>query len=157
MVCVQLSQRRNRLVSQKRMQSCYRACSIGGGGRRRRNVVGSASLPVVKKRDLRCVADWSADRRLSGGTNGCEPAARWDPRIAPNATLLIGALNGSGSDLDSTRIAFGIGVFHMPGGRPRYVLPEVMGDDFERHVNARGDSGRSKHAPVFDEMLVVLD
>ena len=42
-----------------------------------------------------------------------------------------------GSDLDSARIAFRIGIFHVPSGRPCYVLAEVMRNDFERHVDAR--------------------
>ena len=40
-----------------------------------------------------------------------------------------------GSDLDSARIAFRIGIFHVPSGHPGYALAEVMRHDFERHVD----------------------
>ena len=50
---------------------------------------------------------------------------------APEPSCAQACGSAPGSDLYSARIAFRIGIFHVPSGRPGYALAEVMRHDFE--------------------------
>ena len=57
--------------------------------------------------------------------------------VAPEPSCAQACGSAPGSDLDSARIAFRIGIFHVPSGLPGYAFAEVMRHNFERHVDPR--------------------